>query len=144
MELWEQIDENTLYIFIYRHPLAVINSLLNRGTDQTINRNPVIALRSWIAYNSKILNFLLHNNRSYILFHLDTFLNYPEKIIEMINWKSTVQMVSKPIESVFYKNELKSNNNIKKRAIKTIFRYPFVYYKALSIYGKLKKYSSIH
>jgi len=52
---WHDLLPSAKFLFVYRHPLEVLLSLLKRGG--LLVNNPVLGLEAWAKYNEKILKF---------------------------------------------------------------------------------------
>lgn len=70
LDFYKSINPSANHIFIFRHPYNVIDSLIRRGTDYNIRKNPFISAKSWILYNKKIIKF----------FYKKQLLNYFEEL----------------------------------------------------------------
>jgi len=57
LDFWHTLLPQANYIFIYRHPLEVLLSLLRRGTDLEVLVDPLMGVRAWQVYNQAILSF---------------------------------------------------------------------------------------
>lgn len=57
LDLWERATPKARVLFIFRHPLAVLDSLLRRGTNATVNDRPVTGLEMWRLYNSEMIRY---------------------------------------------------------------------------------------
>jgi len=55
LEFWDARLEGTTYLFVFRHPLDVLLSLLRRDDYEAIGLNE--AIRAWEVYNERILEF---------------------------------------------------------------------------------------
>ena len=61
LEFWQQLLPQANFIFVYRSPWEVIDSLYRRATDATLLDHPELAMKMWNYYNQKILDFY-HKN----------------------------------------------------------------------------------
>jgi len=57
LEFWHSIDPEIRYVFLYRDPYTVIDSLLRRGTDRRLRLMPWLAATAWLDYNRRIIEF---------------------------------------------------------------------------------------
>lgn len=57
LDFWAQLLPEARYIFLYRHPLEVIASLMRRG-DFSQNGRIELGLQSWCVYNQAIVRFV--------------------------------------------------------------------------------------
>jgi hypothetical protein len=66
LDFWEQLLPQAGYVFLYRHPLDVVASLMRRG-DFLENGRLEVGLQSWCVYNEGIINFFKKNNQRGVL-----------------------------------------------------------------------------
>ena len=57
LDLWLELLPQANFIFIYRTPWEVVDSLYRRGTDENLVESPEVAVKMWQLYNRRILNF---------------------------------------------------------------------------------------
>ena len=68
LDFWENLLPNAKFVFVYRSPWEVMDSLFARG-DVAFHHNPKFALDVWMAYNQAILSFLHHHSEKTFLLH---------------------------------------------------------------------------
>ena len=56
LDFWHGLLPRARFLFIYRHPVEVVLSLIRRGVMEVIS-DPIAGLRFWEVYNQSILNF---------------------------------------------------------------------------------------
>ena len=67
LDEWAAIVPEAKFLFVFRQPWDVIDSLYRRG-DHTFFLRPTFALRVWETYNTALLHFATrHKHRSYIV-----------------------------------------------------------------------------
>ena len=57
LDLWLELLPQANFIFIFRSPWEVVDSLYRRGTDENLVESPEVAVKMWQLYNRRILNF---------------------------------------------------------------------------------------
>ena len=57
LDSWHALLPAPRYLLLYRHPLAVLASLIRRGVDAEVLYQPEVGLRVWLAYNQHLLDF---------------------------------------------------------------------------------------
>ncbi|MBE9040714.1 sulfotransferase [Oscillatoriales cyanobacterium LEGE 11467] len=57
LEFWGNLLPKAQFLFIYRAPWEVVDSLYRRREDKPFQRNPDMAIKLWLHYNHLILNF---------------------------------------------------------------------------------------
>ncbi|NER79466.1 MAG: chromosome partitioning protein ParA [Leptolyngbya sp. SIO1D8] len=70
LDFWDELIPEAKYIFVYRSPWEVVDSLFTRG-DVAFTQNPGLAIGVWIAYNTGILDFYKQNFSRAVLIHID-------------------------------------------------------------------------
>ena len=137
LDFWDVLLHKSFYIFLYRHPFQVINSLLKRGTDTIINYNPLVSAKSWINYNTKILQFNEKNHDRILLLNIDDIIkNNSDTFLELIKGKFNIKLYFKPLNSVFdvaIFNNTSKNFGIVTRLVTLVYRK-----KLMRLYAKLE------
>ena len=93
LDFWQEIIPEAQFIFVYRSPWEVIDSLYRRG-DVPFQTNPNFALETWISYNRAILNFCDRYPHHSILFRIEDIINNPDFLINSINEKCKLALQS--------------------------------------------------
>ena len=57
LDFWERLLPEARYLFLYRHPVDVALSLWRRNGDLELREDPWRTIRSWEAYNRRLLEF---------------------------------------------------------------------------------------
>jgi len=68
---WDALLPEPRYLFVYRHPLEVLVSILRRGINRDVLAMPELGLRVWRAYNERLLAFRLAHGRHCVLASID-------------------------------------------------------------------------
>ncbi len=74
LEFWHELLPEAYYVFVYRHPVEVVLSLMRRGIKLELDvlSNPIVGLRVWETYNQAILDFYRRYPTICILAHIST------------------------------------------------------------------------
>ncbi|NBD16166.1 MAG: hypothetical protein GVY04_08455 [Cyanobacteria bacterium] len=86
LEFWQSQVPEAKFIFVYRTPWEVIDSLYRRG-DHIFQEFPYLALEFWISYNSAILSFCNQYPHHSILFNIDQIRHNPQVLGQAIHEK---------------------------------------------------------
>jgi O-antigen biosynthesis protein len=86
LDFWEHLVPASKYVFVYRSPWEVIDSLFTRGDIAFIN-NPSLAIRVWNAYNTAILNFYNSHPERSVLIHVSQLRGKAAEFINLLNNK---------------------------------------------------------
>lgn len=103
LDVWDKVsNKEANYIFIFRNPNEVINSLLRRKTDRILYIFPWFAPISWLRYNRGILNFVQnHKDRDYIFIDNDRLIKDPNSIIKLLEKKHQLKFKKESFEKAF-------------------------------------------
>lgn len=83
LRLWCELVPDARYLFVYRPPWDVVDSLFRRG-DRVFARNPRFALTVWMAYNTRIRDFArLHPDRVLVR-ELSQVVSDPEAVCDAV------------------------------------------------------------
>lgn len=93
LDFWSDLLPCAHFIFVYRCPWEVIDSLYRRG-DDIFRKNPEFALQVWSVYNRAIANFYLNHQEKCILINLAEITCNPNCLVEMINNKFNLSLPS--------------------------------------------------
>lgn len=105
LEFWHELLDDAKYLFPFRHPLAVVDSLLRRGNEKQISRKPIIGLRCWTAYNQEILRFSAKFPDSALIFNIDDLITFSDTLLSHLS-DMGIELKPSPLEDIFSKNAL--------------------------------------
>ena len=74
LNFWSQLIPDARYVFVYRSPWSVVDSLFRRG-DVIFRTNPNFAVQQWCNYNREILNFYQSHADHCLLLEIDSVIN---------------------------------------------------------------------
>lgn len=109
LDLWMKIDPNIKFVFIYRNPYLVIDSLYRRGTDLNIYFMPWIPATAWLNYNNQLLSFFRKHSRNAVLINIEGFNKNPEKAIKVLGFELGISL-DQSYNTVYQPNELASGD----------------------------------
>jgi hypothetical protein len=99
LDFWSNLLPSAYFIFVYRSPWEVLDSLYRRG-DDIFHHNPELALQAWSSYNRQLLRFYQKYPEKCLLFNLEKITVNPNNLIEMINDKFNLSLPS--VDSSIY------------------------------------------
>jgi hypothetical protein len=70
LDLWDSLLPGACFVFVYRHPIDVVLSLLRRATDSQALASPFLALRVWYVYNQAMIEFARKHPGRCLLCHV--------------------------------------------------------------------------
>jgi hypothetical protein len=95
LNFWLELLPTSLFIFVYRNPWEVIDSLYRRG-DHLFQGNPYLALQVWSNYNQALLNFYDHHSEQCILLNINSIGNSPTNFIQIVSRKLNLNLDVNP------------------------------------------------
>ena len=93
LEFWSQLLPQLKYVFVYRSPWEVVDSLYRRG-DPIFIKNPQKAIQTWIDYNQKILHFCQTTDCPWILLRIEDAIERPQFVIDSVAQKLSLDLHS--------------------------------------------------
>jgi hypothetical protein len=107
LSFWHQLLPDARFLFVYRHPLEVLLSLLRRGEFDT-NLSPMAGLQAWQVYNAKILALCDEHPNRCLVVHIDGVIKNPTAFSDLIRNKLQIDSAPGPEEfaRIYQGNEL--------------------------------------
>lgn len=93
LDFWSSLIPNAKYVFVYRSPWEVVDSLFRRG-DSLFQNDPETAIETWFNYNQKILHFCNVTSSPWILIRIEDVINNPQFVIDSVNRKLSLDLRS--------------------------------------------------
>lgn len=84
LDFWAELLPTAKFLLIYRSPWDVADSLYRRG-DELFKNQPDLAIKYWIFYNQKVLNFCNRYPDRCLLANIQTIVNYQNACTDEIN-----------------------------------------------------------
>ena len=139
LEFWDKLIPEANFVFVYRSPWEVLDSLYRRGNDgdEVFNKNPNFAIKICINYNRTILEFYEKFEERCVLLPLDKIIANPQIITESIDKKLGVRLGS--IAELYDKSLLNRNISSSQRPslIKQYFPEALALYQELNVKGDI-------
>lgn len=102
LDFWRDLLPQAYFIFTYRAPWEVVDSLYRRG-DKIFIENPVYALEIWIHYNKLVLDFHRRFPGKSILLNIENLISDRNYIFELCKDKFGIEF-KYPTENVVDKS----------------------------------------
>ena len=130
LDFWKEQIPNIFYIFVFRSPWEVIDSLYRRG-DEVFLTNPNFAIDIWENYNKIILDFQKKNPYSCCLFNIESIIENSDYLISSLEKKLSIRLDSPDYcyDEVIFNRQL--NNSHRPTIIKNYFSEAWTIYENL-------------
>ncbi|WP_338041641.1 sulfotransferase family protein [Lyngbya aestuarii] len=96
LNFWQEMLPPAHFIFVYRSPWEVVDSLYRRSTDLTLIKSPELAVKMWMYYNKKVLDFYQENHKQSLLVNVYKVGTKPQEFIQAINTKFNLDLPTPP------------------------------------------------
>ncbi len=85
LDFWYQLLPQASFLFLYRHPLEVLLSLIRRGDPHVAGI--VEGLQAWCIYNTRIIDFFKRYSRQCVLCHIYSLIDQTEMFNDLVTQK---------------------------------------------------------
>ena len=96
LNFWLDLLPDAKFIFVYRSPWEVVDSLYRRGTDEKLLEQPEIAVKMWLDYNQRILDFYQQFSAQCLIGKVDSIGKNPKSFIQAVNEKFEIDLAAPP------------------------------------------------
>ncbi|MGC9527242.1 MAG: sulfotransferase, partial [Limnospira sp.] len=107
LKFWADLLPESKFLLIYRSPWEVIDSLYRRG-DEIFQEQPDLAVKYWLFYNQKVLEFYNQHTDRCVLANLQTIVGHQTAYIEEINHQFKTDL-SHPSPAIYDPSLIQSN-----------------------------------
>lgn len=83
LDFWLSIVPEAYFVFIYREPAEVVDSLFRRG-DKAISLSPEMAVHAWLSHNWNLLNFCRAHRSRCILANIAAVVENPQAFLQLV------------------------------------------------------------
>ena len=115
LDFWRNLISAPKFVFVYRSPWEVVDSLYRRG-DEIFHNNPQFAIDLWINYNQIILDFYNRFPDQCFLMHINQITNNPTTFIAAISQQFSIPL-KPPEETIYDASLLKAQASHSQRAL---------------------------
>ncbi len=108
LDFWSQLLPNARFVFMLRHPIDVVASLMRRNSDAEIEVrvDPLAGLRSWEIYNDAISSFLERQPERSLLCNIYRIVEDPGALIHAARKKLGLPIESKTLADLICREDL--------------------------------------
>jgi glycosyltransferase involved in cell wall biosynthesis len=100
LDFWHQLLPEVKYLFVYRYPWDVLNSIV-RPNSLVFADRPDYALKAWAFYNRHLLKFYREHSEQSILVNVSTIIEQPERLVKLLKSKLDWQIPDSDWEAKF-------------------------------------------
>jgi len=121
LDFWLSALPDAKFLFVYRAPWEVIDSLYRRG-DKAFQDDPILALKVWEHYNKLSLDFYNSHRDRCLLAHVDAVSADPAPLVEALKTRLALPLTM-PASTTFDKSMFRKEPKASQRPalIKTCF-----------------------
>ena len=95
LDYWDAILPRPRYVFVFRRPWEVVDSLFRRG-DETFAANPAFAAEVWLHYNRMILDFVRRHEDRCLVVEVDQVATDPEGLFAAVRARLGIDLAAPP------------------------------------------------
>ncbi len=107
LDAWTQLIPQAKFVFVYRSPWDVVDSLFRRG-DLIFKTDPEIAIKTWFSYNLAILKFCHQTEQPWLLLRIEDVIHSPQLVVSTINQQFKLNLRSP--ENLYDKSLFKASD----------------------------------
>lgn len=101
LELWADVLPDARFLFVFREPLAVLDSLLRRAANESVTERPELALVMWRVANSEMLRFSRAHPDVCAWVETERFVRDPSGLVATVRDRFGFQIDAAQVEDVF-------------------------------------------
>ena len=108
LEFWRALVPQARFLFVYRHPLDVLLSLLRRGEFRE-HPNPTAGLAAWQAYNRKLVEFHERHPDACVVAHIAGVTDRFERLGDLLRDRLSIDvaLTAETAGRIFHADELR-------------------------------------
>jgi glycosyltransferase involved in cell wall biosynthesis len=104
LDFWDALLDGPLYIFLYRFPWEVADSMQRLGQPVFL-RNPEYAYRIWCFYNRHLRDFFIKNSHRCVLLSINALQQNPDRFVDFLRKKLNLRIPEANLRDL-YEHEL--------------------------------------
>lgn len=95
LDFWDQLLPDARYVFVFRNPWDVADSLFRRG-DTAFVVDPRLAIDIWVNYNRQIVEFADRHPTRCLVFEISQVIAEPDLVFEMVRSRLRLSVSTPP------------------------------------------------
>ena len=100
LDFWDSLLEDAKYIFVYRFPWDVADSMQRLGAPIFL-QNPEYAYRIWTFYNQHLLDFFSKNSQRCLLVSSNALQQNPDLLIDLLRKKLNIEIREARLKEIY-------------------------------------------
>ncbi len=105
LDFWNEQLPDARFLFLFRHPLDVLLSLVRRGDVNCLGLTE--GLDAWSRYNEKILRFFIDHRERSLLCHIRSVLESTDSFATLLRDRLGFEIERSYLEAVYHPKELR-------------------------------------
>ena len=101
LDLWADVLPEARFLFVFRQPLAVLDSLLRRAANESVTERPELALVMWRIYNAEMLRFAQAHPEVCAWVETEEFVKNPDTLVSVVRDRFGFDAAPARVEDVF-------------------------------------------
>jgi hypothetical protein len=101
LDLWADVLPDARFLFVFRQPLAVLDSLLRRAANESVTQRPELALEMWRIYNTEMLSFAQEHPDTCLWCETEEFVKQPEQLVSSLRDRFGLELSPVAVSDVF-------------------------------------------
>lgn len=101
LDLWAEVLPDARFLFVFREPLAVLDSLLRRAANESITERPELALTMWRIYNEEMVRFTQAHADVCLWAETSRFVRDPAPVVSIVRDRFGFAITPIPVTEVF-------------------------------------------
>lgn len=100
LDLWDTLLDGAYYIFVYRFPWEVADSMQRLG-EPLFLRNPEYAYLIWNFYNRQLRDFFIKNSHRCVLLSINALRQDPDRLVDLLRKKLNLEIREANLKDIY-------------------------------------------
>ena len=105
LDFWNERLPHARFLFLFRHPLDVLLSLVRRGDVNFIGLNE--GIDAWVEYNERILRFFRDHRERSLLCHIRGIAENLDSLFSLLRERTGIEIATTHFGDVYHPEELR-------------------------------------
>jgi hypothetical protein len=137
LDLWRDVlGDDGRFVFVFRAPLAVLDSLLRRAANESVTDKPELALVMWRIYNTEMVRFSSDHPDACAWVDTAQFVQRPDALLTSVRERFGFDLSPVRVEDVFVDDAY--HRKVRRRAKVLASRHKDELRACEALYGELR------